>query len=134
MQKHFWVLKWHQTPDTACLRRFYWTDFNIPNRSVSSLCERGGSISSDINQDSSVTRAFKRMCQNQSKRLTDILKTESIKLRSFSSPELHGFFLIASRVALVTEINLNFFDWPLKNECATRYNIFPFYAYRFSSG
>ena len=27
-----------------------------------------------------------------------------------------------------------FFDWPLKSECATRYNILPFYAYRFSSG
>ena len=33
---------------------------------------------------------------------------------SFSSPELHGFFKIASRVALVTEKNLNFLIGRLK--------------------
>ena len=49
-------------------------------------------------------------------------------------PRALRFFLNCVSCSSGNGNKFEFFDWPLKNECATRDNILPFYAYRFSSG
>ena len=44
----------------------------------------------------------------------------SVVALSILFPRVPCFFLIASRVALSYGQKFDFFDWPFKNECATR--------------
>ena len=70
-------------------------------------------------------RAFKNTQINYSPS-PKVLNTTTL-IVNHSGPQSSTVFLIASRVALVTQKD-ECFDWPFENECAIRYNILPFYA------